>query len=107
MANASPDNLTWRNVDPTDLTASQLAAYEAYKSAQREAARLREAFETHFATDLGFTDTSPSRIVFGYKFGKLSIAVAPNDRPRKPAAKPSSAGNLAAFLAAHGAVRSL
>ena len=107
MATILNINLTWRNVDTTDLTSDQLAAYEAYKSAQRTAAQLRDAFEAKFSADLGFTDTSPSRIVFGYKFGKLSIAVAPNDKPRKAKATTSSSPSLAAFLATHGSTRSI
>lgn len=102
----TPDNLSWRNVDTTDLTDDQLLAYEEYKSAQRSAAKLREAFEAKFSTDLGFSDQSPSRLVFGYKFGKLSIAVAPNDKPRsKPRTAPL--GSLATFLAQHATVRSI
>ena len=34
------------------------------------------------------------KVVFGYRFGKLSLAIAPADKPRKP----SAAVSLADFI---------
>ena len=34
------------------------------------------------------------KVVFGYRFGKLSLAIAPADKPRKP----SAAVSLAEFI---------
>src|ERR1700733_2899591 len=78
----STDNLSWRNVDTNELAPGPLDRYEVYKALQRQAAQAREAFEAEFSTSMGLTPTSPQRLVFGYKFGKLSIAVAPNDKPK-------------------------
>lgn len=100
------DNLTWRNVDPTDIPPAALALYTEYKALQRQAAAARDKFEAEFSLSLGITPDHAQRIVFGYKFGKLSIAVAPNDKP-KPKPRSAQAATLADFLAAHGTVRSL
>lgn len=101
----SPDSLVWRNVETDDIPASALGLYNQYKTAQRSAAAAREAFETEFSIILGFTPNTTQRLVFGYKFGKLSIAVAPNDKP-KPTTK-RAATSLADFLTSHAAVRSI
>ena len=93
----STDNLTWRNVDTDELSPDLLDRYEVYKSLQRQAAQAREAFEAEFTASVGLMPTSPQRLVFGYKFGKLSIAVALNDKP-KPMPK-RQASTLADFLA--------
>lgn len=93
----STDSLIWHNVETDDIPRSSLDFYNAYKTLQRQAAVARETFEADFAAALGITPTGPSRLVFGYKFGKLSIAVAPNDKP-KPTPKRTTS-TLADFLA--------
>ena len=93
----STDNLAWRNVDTDDIPASALDLYNDYKALRCKAAAARELFEDAFATSVGLTPTSPQRLVFGYKFGKLSIAVAPNDKPK--AAPKRTTSTLADFLA--------
>lgn len=75
--------LTWVNIDPATLSTEDRANYEAYKVAQRAAAELRTAFEA------GMNAKAPQgkRMVFGYKFGKLSVALddAKTDKPKAPA----------------------
>lgn len=99
-SNPMATELSWRNLDLDQLTASQRKAYDAYKSAARTAAELREAFEANMNSSLGFGPDSAQRLAFGYKFGKLSVAVAPNDR--KASRKPSApAASLADWLKAN------
>lgn len=88
---------TWVEVDLDTLTTDQRDAYEMYKVAQRQAAQLRQAFETAVAQDVPMG----SRMVFGYRFGKLSVALVPDDS--KPKAAKVAPKSLAAYLAEQAA----
>ena len=85
----------WANIDTDTLSAGQREAYQAYKVAQREAARLREAFETSVTESMDIP--AGKRMVFGYRFGKLSAAIVEDDR--KPSKAKQSTLTLADFLA--------
>lgn len=63
--------LDWTQVDPSTLSHDDLANYEAYKAAYRTMKEARVMFE------LGMQDQAPKgkRLVFGYNFGKLSVAI--------------------------------
>lgn len=90
---------TWVNIDLDTLGADVRQAYEAYKVAQRQAAALRQAFE-----DMARATTPVAqgkRIVFGYKFGKLSAALVEDDAKPGKAKQPTA--SLADFLAAQAA----
>lgn len=89
-------DLAWKNVDLDTLTAVQREAYEDYKEAQREAAKLRTAFEELMQAGV----PTSRRLVFGYRFGKLSVALAEDDR--KPPKAASKALSLADYLAQQG-----
>lgn len=98
---AKPDSSTadWRTIDAESLPTDIRSAYDAYKSANRLAQAAREFFEQQF------TDAIPvpagSRIAFGYRFGKLSIAVIPDDRPAtKPRTTPLTMAELMAMQSA-------
>lgn len=84
----------WQNVNPETLPASALGLYNQYKDQYRKAAALREEFEKHM-NELAQLPIG-SRLAFGYKFGKLSMAVVEDDR--KPS-KSTGAASLADFLA--------
>lgn len=90
---------TWINIDVASLTDGQRMAYEEYKAAQRKAAALREAFEE------SITDTANvsagMRMVFGYRFGKLSAAIVQDER--KPSKAKQATASLSDFLAAQAA----
>jgi len=85
----------WTAIDPETLPAEVRMAYNAYKSAYRTMKAHREGFEAAMSAIAGLP--ADQRMVFGYNFGKLSVSVVPNDKP-KPATKPT--GSLADFLAA-------
>jgi hypothetical protein len=76
----------WREVDTTALPTGLAALYSDYKAAQRLATDARTAFEAAFS-EMANVPAS-QRLGFGYRFGKLSVAVLPNDRPT---AKPRKA----------------
>jgi len=84
--------LEWTQLDPSTLSPELRKAYDAYRDAARHANALREAFERAMTTAIDPLDTE--KVVFGYRFGKLSLAIAPADKPRKP----SAAVSLADFI---------
>jgi hypothetical protein len=93
MATTYDVKADWRNVDPDSLTDDLQLAYEAYREANRTAQAAREAFETSFCSAVPCP--RGQRLAFGYRFGKLSIAVIPDDRPAtKPAKAPFSLADL-------------
>ena len=89
----------WQDIDVTTLSAEAQIAYDDYKQAQRKAAALRAEFET--AVVNGLPIPQGKRMVFGYRFGKLSAALVEDDR--KPAKPKQAKGSLADFLAAQSA----
>ncbi len=98
MAKIDSD-VTWTDVDVTTFAAAVQTAYANYKDAQRKAASLREQFET--AAREGLPVPQGMRVVFGYRFGKLSAALVPDDR--KPVKAKQATGTLADFIATQAA----
>lgn len=94
---AKDSNLVWQDVDLDTLTPEMRKAYEAYKVAQREAAQLRTAFEDMVNKHM----PDGQRMVFGYRFGKLSAAITDDAPKAKAASKPAM--SLTAFLASQKA----
>ena len=66
--------LTWVEIDIEALDESLRTPYELYKKAYKEMKALREAFEQDMNDAHDLPDGK--RLVFGYNFGKLSVAVA-------------------------------
>lgn len=85
-------DLQWIEIDLDSLPHDVRDAYDEYKVVQREAAKLRATFEA------ALTAASPApacfRYAFGYRFGKLSIALAPA-APAKPRTAPVTMAQLA------------
>lgn len=84
----------WVELDPATLPEQAKKLYQAYKDAYKVVTQNREAFETVMQAGV----PEGSRIVFGYRFGKLSAAIVPDDR--KPAKAKATTQSLAEFLAA-------
>ena len=95
MAKAKSE-LTWSEIDPASLPQAQADLYAAYKQAYRAMKEAREAFETSLQSGA----PHGMRIVCGYNFGKLSLALAPAEE--KPA-RAKASGSLADFLASQQA----
>lgn len=94
----SPSTLDWQTIDPASLPVPVAKQYERYKAAYREMKAERDAFET--AMREMASAPAGQRLVIGYNFGKLSVALATDD------AKPSTAKgttSLPAFLASQSA----
>lgn len=89
MATTQKRDATWINIDIATLSADQQAAYKSYKDAYALMKAEREAFEALISAAVN--PPAGKRVVFGYNFGKLSLAIVDDDT--KPA-KPSSAVSL-------------
>ena len=85
----------WQDIDVNTLSAEAQVAYSEYKDAQRTAASLRATFEQTVVN--GLPIPQGKRMVFGYRFGKLSAALVEDDR--KPSKAKQAKGSLADFLA--------
>lgn len=71
----------WTEIDPATLPAQLSKPYNEYLAARKLAADKREAFETAFKTALKGRIPAGQKAVFGYNFGKLSMAVVEDDKP--------------------------
>lgn len=88
------EKATWITIDPASLPTSIAKQYDNYKEAYKEMKAERTAFEEALSSAL--SPPKGKRVVFGYNFGKLSIAIVDDDT--KAAAKPSGAVSLASLL---------
>lgn len=98
MAKAQ-ENVTWVEIDPATLAKELAGAYETYKEAQRKAADKRSAFES--AMNEAAELPEGRKMVFGYRFGKLSAAIVEDDR--KPKAASPAKLSLSQFIAQQAA----
>lgn len=97
MAKVNKSDAVWVEIDPSSLATAQQQAYEGYKALYREMKAKREAFEQ--AMQEGVPEGQ--RMVFGYNFGKLSVAIVADERK---AAKPKQGSlTLAQFIAQQAA----
>ncbi len=90
---AKTSTATWTQIDTDSLPIAIAKQYANYKSAYAEMKAERKAFEDALAAML--TLPQGKRAVFGYNFGKLSIAIVDDDA--KPA-KASSAVSLSSLI---------
>ena len=78
-------NLNWQEVDEAaSVTGDIKIAYDAYKAAQKVAVDKRREFEEVFIAEARkkkvIDDAQTLR--FGYRFGKLAVAVDAADKPK-------------------------
>lgn len=88
-----PATATWTQIDTTSLPTAIAKQYANYKSAYTEMKAERKAFEDALTAMLSIP--SGKRAIFGYNFGKLSIAIV--DAAAAPKAG-SSAVSLASLI---------
>lgn len=96
----TPSTLNWQTIDPATLSVPLQKQYARYKDAYREMKAERDAFEA------AMREAAPTpqgmKLAIGYNFGKLSVALAPDD------AKPATAKgtlSLSDFLKSQGGRR--
>lgn len=84
--------LVWQTLDVNTLSSDLQELYLSYKAAEEIATRHRKAFEAAMASKLDI----PSHLIlrFGYRFGKLSVALDVDQRS-KPKANVLSLQGLA------------
>jgi len=89
----------WVEIDPETLAGDQRQAYADYKAAYRMMKEARQAFEALMSADV----QTGERMIFGYNFGKLSVAIVEDDRKAaKPKAMKQSLAEYLASRSAHG-----
>lgn len=96
MAKANNSDTVWHEINPETLTNQLGAAYKAYKAKYAEMKAARQQFEESMSAEANLP--VGKRMVFGYNFGKLSVAIVDDDR--KPAKAQPAKQSLADFLAA-------
>lgn len=87
------NDAAWIEIEIDTLNAGQAAAYRQYKQMYAEMKAQRQAFEALMAEGV----PAGERMIFGYNFGKLSVAIVPDDR--KPAKAAQAKQSLAEYLA--------
>lgn len=85
--------IEWTQLDPDSLSPELRASYDKYRAAAKAAAVLRTEFEARMTVAIDPLDGE--KLAFGYKFGKLSLAIVPADRPKRRTAAVSLADYLA------------
>lgn len=97
MAFKGTKDATWVGIDVDTLSVEQRRAYDAYKDAYRVMKDNRGAFERMMAVGV----PQGQRMIFGYNFGKLSVALVVDDAK---ASKPKQATvSLVDYLAMQAA----
>ena len=77
--------LNWQTWDTTDMSAELTLAYEQYRELNRQAQAARELFEKSFLRDVSLP--AGKTLAFGYRFGRLSVAITEASTKSKPAPK--------------------
>lgn len=90
---AYTDKADWLTVDPTELAPEIAKLYADYKAKYKEAKAIRDQFEQAMQAPV----PEGKRMVFGYNFGKLSIAIVEGEHKAKAA--PKATKTLADYLA--------
>jgi len=67
------DKSAWKEIDPTSLSDEQQTAYQDYKTAYLLARDLRQEFEAIMQQ----MAPTAMHFLFGYNFGRLTMAVVP------------------------------
>jgi len=86
MAKPTKTDAVWHTLDTDALPPPILSKYDAYKEAYKAMKAERLEFETALAKAID--PPKGKRVIFGYNFGKLSVAVVDDDAKAK--AKPAT-----------------
>ena len=92
---AKTSDAVWSEINPDTLPTEIGQAYALYKEMYREMKAQRTAFETMLSD--AATLPEGKRVIFGYNFGKLSVAIVDDDR--KPAKATPAKQSLSDFIA--------
>ena len=78
-ATAKAPDTDWQSLDVDTLSNDIQALYFTYRKAQEHASTQRKAFEAAMSAKIELP--THLSLAFGYKFGKLSVAIVPVKRP--------------------------
>jgi len=93
MAKTTKTDAVWNTINTETLPTSIKDAYGAYKDAYKDMKEMRLAFEQAISKAI---DPKPGyRVIFGYNFGKLSVAVVEDDKAKTKA--PAGSVSLSAL----------
>ena len=92
---AKDSTAVWSEINPDTLPADIGAAYALYKEMYRAMKAQRTEFETMLSAQASLPEGK--RVIFGYNFGKLSVAIVDDDR--KPVKATPAKQSLADFIA--------
>jgi hypothetical protein len=77
--------LVWMQVEISDLTADNQKLYAALKKAQEQTAKIRADFEEAVRKQASAMIPEGHTLAFGYRFGRLSVAAVPVEKPKAAA----------------------
>lgn len=81
----SNDKLSWLEIDPADLNTDNQKLYKLLKDAQEKTRKIREDFEAGVCKQAAAMIPEGHTLAFGYRFGKLSVAAVPAEKPKAKA----------------------
>lgn len=93
------NDAVWVELDPASLSVEQGVAYEEYRRLRKLAGAAKGEFEKTMQGAI----PEGQRMIFGYNFGRLSVAVVEDDRKAsKPKASAKSLSDYLATMSAAG-----
>jgi hypothetical protein len=95
MAKQARTDAVWVEIDASTLKGECASAYAEYKAAYKVAKEWKQRFEIRMEQEANLPEDK--RLVFGYNFGKLSVAVVENDHKAK--VTKAGAQSLSQYLA--------
>ena len=84
MTNGNKD-VQWLQIDPSDLNTDNQKLYKLLKDAQEKTRKIREDFEEGVRKQAHAMIPEGHTLAFGYKFGRLSVAAVPAEKPKAAA----------------------
>jgi hypothetical protein len=81
MTNGIKD-VQWLQIDPSELSADNQKLYGLLKDAQQKTAKIRADFEEGVRKQAAAMIPEGHTLAFGYKFGRLSVAAVPAEKPK-------------------------
>lgn len=100
MAYAKRTDAQWVEIDPATLPDPVTAVYKTYKELYAQAKAARQLFEDTMSREAKVPDGK--RMVFGYNFGKLSVAIVEDDKPKRATPAKRSLAEYMADMQARG-----
>jgi hypothetical protein len=79
------DKLSWLEISVADLTSDNQKLYASLKKAQEQTAKIRSDFEAAVRTQAASMVPEGNDLAFSYRFGKISVALVPQEKPKASA----------------------